>query len=130
MGIERNIGKMCKQIAVYWGSPVNDGYGGKTFASPVEILCRWEDKNETFIAPNGDQSVSKSVVYVLQDVDQEGYLFLGTLDSLYDAAESSATVIDPKDVAAYLIRRFDKLPALGSTTEFLRKAYLTSKNMV
>jgi len=37
---------LLRQTAVYWGSPVNDGYGGKTFAAPVEVQCRWMIKQE------------------------------------------------------------------------------------
>jgi hypothetical protein len=131
MSITSFLSKTCVQTAVYWGSPTNDGYGGKTFAAPIEIFCRWEDRNEIFIAANGDEAVSKSVVYVLLDLENEGYLYLGTLDELYDSAESSGVTLDPSEiVGAQIIKRFDKTPALNSTTEFIRKAYLTSKNMV
>lgn len=130
MSITSFLTRTCKQVAVYWGSPVNDGYGGKTFADPVEIFCRWEDKNEIFEAPNGDEAVSKSVVYVLQDLDQEGYLYLGTLDDLLESGGESTGELVPSEIeGAQIIKRFDKTPALGSTTEFLRKVYLTSKNM-
>jgi hypothetical protein len=131
MSITSFLTRTCTQVAVYWGSPVNDGYGGKTFATPIEIFCRWEDRNEVFVASNGDEAVSKSVVYILQDLDQEGYLYLGTLDELYDSAESSGITLAPSEIeGAQIIKRFDKQPALGSITEFLRKVYLTSKNMV
>jgi hypothetical protein len=131
MSIENTIRHACKQVAVYWGNPVNDGYGNFTFDGAVEILCRWEDRKDIFITSTGDELTSKSVIYPLQDLDENGYLYLGTLDSLYDSAESSGGAIDnPKDIdGAYPIRRFDKVPVLGSTTQFLRKAYLTSKNM-
>jgi len=131
MSIIDVIIKSCVQTAVYWGNPVNDGYGGLTYNDPVEVYCRWEDKNEIFIDTNGNELVSKSVVYVTQDVDNNGYLYLGTLDSILDSLESSATPINPINIlGAYKIRRFDRIPKLGSTIEFLRKAYLTSKNMV
>jgi hypothetical protein len=131
MSISSFLTRTCTQVAVYWGSPTNDGYGGKTFASPSEIFCRWEDRNEIFVASNGDEAVAKSVVYVLQDLENEGYLYLGTLDELYDSVESSGTTLVPSEIeGAQIIKRFDKTPALGSTTEFLRKVYLTSKNMV
>ena len=125
MSVESNIARMCKQTAVYWGNPVNDGYGTCTFDPPIEIPCRWEDRNETFLTPNGNTGIAKSVVYVLENLHQDGYLFLGTFDDL----ESYA--VNPIEIEkANIIRRFDKLPALGSTTAFIRKAYLTSKNMV
>jgi hypothetical protein len=120
----------CKQTAVYWGNPVNDGMGGFTFDDPVEIACRWENINEIFIAPNGDELVAKSIIYVLQDVDHEGCLYLGTLDDLLESDGESIGELVPSEIeGAQIIKRFDKIPVLGSTTEFLRKVYLTSKNM-
>jgi len=119
MGIESFIVRLCKQTAVYWGDPTNDGYGGQTFGSkyPEEINCRWEDHREVFTDAQGNELVSRAVVYVTEDVDEEGWLYLGDLDSTIDE--------DPKNVdGAYKIRRFDKSPALGSTNEFLRKVYL------
>lgn len=130
MSITSFLTRTCKQTAVYWGNPVNDGQGGFTFDNPIEIKCRWEDRNETFVTSNGNEAVSKSIVYVLQDLDQEGCLYLGTLDDLLESAESEGTLIPNEIEGAQIIRRFDSMPALGSTTEFLKKAYLTSKNMV
>ena len=131
MSLESTIKRACKQTAVYWGNPVNDGTGGFTFDDAVEIKVRWEDRKEVFVAPTGDQLVSKAIVYAMQDLDENGYLYLGTLDSLYDSAESSGGAIDnPKEIdGAYPIRRPDKTPVFGSTTSFIRKVYLTSKNM-
>jgi hypothetical protein len=131
MSIIDTIIKNCTQTAVYWGNPVNDGYGGFTYDVPVEIDCRWEDKNEIFVASDGDEVVAKSVVYVIQAVENEGCLYLGTLDSIMDSLESSGSLINPIGMLnVYRIRRVDRVPKLGSTTEFLRKAFLTSKNMV
>jgi hypothetical protein len=116
------------QTAVYWGAPTPDGYGGNTFAAPIEVVCRWEDK-EQFLGSQvggevtGGLMLSRSIVFVKQDVDEEGYLYLGTLD---DLVLDSNDYIDPKEVdKAYIIKRFEKSPAVGSTTEFLRKAFLT-----
>jgi len=126
-GIEALMARICRQTAVYWASPVNDGFGGFTFEDPVEIMCRWEDMHQVVTDDKGNEITSRALVFVLQDVDEEGYLYLGTLDSLYDDAESSAGAIDnPANIeGVYIIKRFQKTPVLGSTTEFLRKAYLT-----
>ena len=123
MGLENFISRLCVQTAVYWGSPVDDGTGGYTFADPVEISCRWEDQVEKIDrvgASLGEEIVSAAQVYVTQDVEERGYLFLGDLDDL-DSDEEA----DPKTVEkAYMINRFDKVPVMRSATEFLRKAYL------
>jgi len=120
------IKRQCKQVCVYWGSPTEDGFGGKTFADPVEIYCRWEDMHQIVTDAKGAEVTSRALVFVLQDVDEEGYLYLGTLDDLYDDAESSAGAIDnPASIeGAYIIKRFQKTPDLKGIG-YLRKAYLT-----
>ena len=64
MGIANLLTRTCTQTAVYWGTPVDDGYGGRTFADPVEISCRWEDKNQKLTASNGEEFISRSRVFV------------------------------------------------------------------
>lgn len=114
------ISKMRKQVAVYWSSPVEDGYGGATFADPAEITVRWEQKQELFIDRFGNEVRSNAVVYVGQDVDLGGYLYLGELTDL------DSTVITPEDVttgSVYEIRGFAKSPTIAGT-KFVRKAWL------
>jgi hypothetical protein len=125
MSISNVLVQSCKQTAVYWGLPVNDGFGGKTYQPPVEIKCRWEDRNETFLANTGNLMVSRCVVYPLIDLEQEGILFLGFLSDLTTSEKANPRLVE----AASSIKRFDIVPVLGSTNEFVRKAYLTSKNM-
>lgn len=107
------------QTAVYWGNPQNDGYGGFTYDTPVEISCRWEDSTKIITDSNGREIVSQAEVHVNQDVDEKGLLYLGTLDDL-DSDEES----DPITIAsAFEIKRFDKIPNLKATA-YYRKAYL------
>ena len=120
MGLENFISRLCVQTAVYWGSPVDDGYGGMTFADPVEISCRWEDTLEVISDAKGNEVVSRSAIYVTQDVDERGYLYLGTLDDLDSGEEADPITIEK----AYEIKRFEKIPALRRTDDFLRKVYL------
>jgi len=126
MSIETFIADKCTQKCVYWGSPVEDGYGGKTFADAVELDCRWEEMTQIVTDAKGAEITSRALVFLTQDVDEEGMLYLGTLDSLYDDAESSADAIDnPMSIeGAYYIKRFQKTPSLDGSG-YLRKAYLT-----
>lgn len=107
------------QCAVYWASPVADGYGGFDWDDPVEINCRWEGSSRIFIASNGEQMVSRAEVFTSQDLDEQGMLFLGELDDLDSSEEVDPTTI----TRAYQIKRFDKIPTIGGG-KFLRKVYL------
>ena len=111
--------RACTQTAVYWGTPAPDGYGGFTFADPVEIACRWQDKIETIKNDKGEEVISNATVFVLQDVSQNGYLFLGELTDLSSAEEADPRGIDN----AKMILKFDKSPALKGDT-YVRKVYL------
>ena len=105
------------QTAVYWGNPVADGWGGRTFDDAVEIAVRWLNKAEAFIDSLGRQTVSRAVVHANQDLDIGGYLYLGELADL-------SSDPDPKDtVTAYEIRQFSSIPDL-SGTKFVRRAFL------
>lgn len=113
------ITKMRRQNGVYWGSPVPAGDGSYTYATPVNIKCRWQGTNNLFITKDGDESVSKAVVFVDRDVEEGGWLWLGTVETLPTGAST-----DPRLAPrSGMIRSFDKSPNLKAT-EFLRKAIL------
>lgn len=115
--LENLIDRIAVQKAVYWSSPTPDGYGGYTFDDPVELDVRWRNVNKVIATAKDEQYVCKAEVIVKQDVDVGGYICLGSLDEI----DSSA---DPYSVGAYEIVRFDKIPALHRTDEFIRRAYL------
>ena len=127
-GIEKIIAKFCVETAVYWGNPQNDGFGGFTFDAPVEIKCRWENKTEVdfgwFSAGfPGNVRLSKSSLLVLEDMEEKAYLWKGTLDELEDLYGSD--VPDPMQVRdAFKIHRFDKIPMVFKTDEFVRTVWL------
>lgn len=119
--------RTCTQTAVYWSTPVKDGWGGYTHDDPVEIACRWEEKTEVIsrigAGKKGEELVSFAQIFVTEDVVEEGYLFLGSFDDLAD--ETSSGDDDPENIdGAYKIVKFEKIPALRSTDDFVRKAYL------
>ena len=111
--------KLLSQTAVYWGSPTVDGWGNYTFAAPVEVTVRWVDKAELFLDGNAKQQVSNAVVLLDQDVDVEGYLYLGTLDELDSAQEADPTAVD----TAYQIKKVAKVPDVFAKG-YLRKVWL------
>lgn len=130
MSIENFIKRVCWQDCVYWGSPVEDGYGGKTFADPVEIKCRWEDKVRLLVAATGAETESKATVLVTQELDEQGYLYLGTLDSLDDSGQDSDFLLNPKNIEdAFEIIAKDKIPMVRPSTVFVNTVYLGFRNV-
>lgn len=121
MSITSVIAGLCKQDAVYWGNPQNDGYSDFIYDAPVAIKCRWEDKVQFFQDRQGNEQSSRSIVYVLQELDEEGWLYLGLLTDLTTAEKANPKLIR----AASTIKKFEKTPALGTTTDFYYKAWLT-----
>lgn len=99
------------QTATYW-SATPDGAGGFTFGSPTAVSCFWQDVAEVTVDATGNEIISNAKVYVKTDVALNGYLYLGT-----------STAVDPTTIAAYQIRRFDKIPNIRSS-DFLRKVIL------
>jgi hypothetical protein len=92
-----------------------------TYDDPVEIECRWEDRDQVILDNHGEEILSRAVVFVTQQLDYNGRLFLGTLADL-DSDQGS----DPASVEeAHIIKRFEKVPGVSSTTVFLYCAYLT-----
>lgn len=122
---------VCVQDAVYWANPVDDGHGGYTWDDPVDIKCRWDDDAKVFTDNQGNELVSMAVVAVLQDLNINGMLCLGTIDSLVEAGYLVGDLTKAASVpGAYLIKREAKVPMLGSTTEFYRQIYLSSTSVV
>lgn len=110
-----NLTRNHNQDIAYWGSPSPDGFGGNTFADAVDIKGRWEDTQQKFISSTGEESISKAIVYVGQDIEIGGWLFLGLSSTL-----SSANQDEPELVSgAHEIRGFLKTPSLCGT-EFER----------
>jgi hypothetical protein len=95
------------QKAIYWGNPQNDGFGGFTYADPIEIDCRWEDEADVYTSKDGSQVGTSSKVRVKQDLEVDAMLLLGLLDDL-----ESANYNDPKVAGAYPIRALRNVPTV------------------
>jgi len=114
--------KNLKQTVVYWGNPETTGVG-YSYDNAIEINGRWEDRQEIFIDADGRKQLSQAVVYVDQDVDVNGYLYLGELEDLGDSS-SAMDWSDPQIVSgSYMIRAFKKTPNLKAT-DWMRKVWL------
>lgn len=103
-----------RQKATYWGTPVQSGFGGISFAAPIVIACRWEDKTEVFTDTSGVQRSSQAVVWTFDRLEDGGYLIQG----------DHRTVSDPTSLDDALeIKRSDEIPDLRGLN-YERKAYL------
>jgi hypothetical protein len=109
---------MLSQTAVHWAVAGADGYGGRTFADPVEIAVRWQDEQKLFTNAAGREVVSAAVVYMIETLATGAYLMLGTLDDLASDDEGPLT-----HATAYEIGSMSSSPSMDATIT-LRKAYL------
>jgi hypothetical protein len=120
MSIIDFIESVAVQTAVYWGTPVDNGYGGFTYADPIEILCRWEGSTKLITDAKGQQIVCVAEVMVLQELDIDGLLYLGSLDDLDSAQEDDPSTI----TGSQRIKQFMKTPLFASDDEFVYISYL------
>lgn len=100
----------------YWAVLDNDGYGGFKFSAPVTINARWEDTVAATFNVKGDAIVSKAVVYVDQDVAEDGYLYNGV------SSEADPTAVALQG-AAFKIQRITKTPNIRYS-DYIRKVIL------
>lgn len=101
------------QTCTLWVVTGVDGYNRPSFAAPVQIPCRWEDRTEKIQIDVGVEVLSHTRVFLGQDVALGDYLSLGTKSS-----------VDPHDESAtYRVQQFRKTPSLDGLS-FERKAYL------
>ena len=119
MRITTFINRVCKQPIVYWGNPVDDGRGGYTYDTPVDILGRWEEVNEVIIGSNGREMVSRVRVFLKQVVDEEGAMYLGELSDLDSAPDPTDSAVNALHIIA-----FAKIPVLGSENDYMYRAHL------
>jgi hypothetical protein len=99
-----------KQTITYWAPTGETQFGGKTFAAPVAIKGRWEDKLENIVDSFGREYVTKSRVYTSQALELTGYIYLGT-----------SVAADPRGVeGAAEVRTVTSVPSISA----LRKLYV------
>lgn len=121
MSIVNTIEALCVQTAVYWANPVNNGFSQFTYDAPVEIKCRWEEKDQIVSQPDEKAVIYRSIIFLLIDVDVDGLLWLGSLDDLTTIQKADPLKIEN----IMIIKRFEKSPEIRKTDKFLRKAFLS-----
>lgn len=75
------VSRSLDQRSVYWKPPKRDGFGGYIWTPPFEIASRWEDRYSNVFDVSGVEVVSRAVVWVDEELEVGGYLWLGALVS-------------------------------------------------
>ena len=126
MSIQSFIERVCVQTCIYWGNPQNNGTGGMTFDEPIDIKCRWEDKERLVKDHWGNEQRTRADVLLTRPVDSQGWLCLGSITD-YDTLEE---LLVPAEVdGASEIIAFDKIPLFASTDKFVNTAFLGFSNI-
>ena len=73
------ITKSLNDTLVYWGSPVDDGFGKNSFGDPIEISGKMFSIQKVFVDVNGKEAVSSAEAMVDRDLEFNGYLWKGSL---------------------------------------------------
>lgn len=95
----------CNEAAVYWPPQRPDRFGKAAQGTAEAIDCHWEDVAEVYTGADGQQFVSRSVVYVKRQLKRQGYLFFG---ALVDAPADPTSSDD-----CFQIRLFERVPSVA-----------------
>ena len=101
------ITKMRRQLCTYWGPAANDGFGKLTYDIPISVKCRWDDTQELFIDSNGDQVLSKSIIYPDIVMENGGFVALMDWTALLTAV--------PSDYDSFEVMSVGQVPNLKNT---------------
>lgn len=114
-----NLKSKLPQTAVYWAPGGPGRSGQKTFLAPIEIDCRWEDRQEQRGMPGSVTAwASKARVMTDHEVENEGVLLRGKLTlALTDLEDPLA------NAKAAEIREVESVPSLKAT-QILFTAFL------
>lgn len=114
-----DLNRFLKQTVVRWQSNGRSVTGKLSFGTGSELSARWEGKKELFTDANGEQKLSRAVVYFSSEISEGDFIYLGLFSGLTAAQQSDPLQVD----GAQEIRQVEKTPNLKGTL-FLYKAYL------
>lgn len=89
----KSITRGLNQKATYWAKTGKNGFNEPTFAAPVVVTCRWQDKTDLIRNTQGKEVASSAVVYVDRVLSAEGYLLLGANKNISNVRDSDAREI-------------------------------------
>jgi hypothetical protein len=97
---------LLNQTLTYWApgsSP--DGFGGVSFAAPVLVRCRWQNKHQLMRRPDGEEFSSIAIIYPAIELREKGYVALGS----FLATVNPRTLTD----VAFEVRQADTSPSVA-----------------
>ena len=108
------IARNLKQTLTLWAKSSIDVFGKVTWATPITVKCRFEERSELFIDASGNEVRARARVYIDTDAALGDYILLGT-----------STVADPTTLTntAFEVRDFKKIPNLAGT-RFERRVFI------
>ena len=134
--IVRFYNSVLVQDAFYWGDPVNDGYGGRSYNVGKKIKVRWDEVQEIFRSFGGEERVSRAKVMVKDKLSFNGYLKLLDPNISYNTPDDWTDLTDPNRIIwakpngnnmtspAYTIVGLDNVPLFKSKDEFIRTVHV------
>ena len=118
---------MLIHVVVYWPPLRNDEHGNKRFGTPIEIKARWEYATRELLDERGNVTSIMSKVYLAEDVQQLGVLWLSTAKPSDPGGTALAQLTDAtkpfRNAGAGEIRKFAKTFTIDGT-QALRTVYL------
>ena len=125
------VKRFCKQTAVYWGNPVENGFGGKTFDIPYEIKCLWTSNEILKVFEDGKEIIQVAEILVIDDLQVQGFLYLGYLTDLEEYLESDNETINPLYIEkAYEITEKKDVPWVSNPSKFVRTVTVGYSNIL
>lgn len=79
------------QTLVYWQKTSDDQYGMPTYLSPVELPCRWEDKEGETVDARGRLIHYKAFIMMVVGLTPGSLVFLGTIAQWQAIAQPGQT---------------------------------------
>lgn len=77
--ITKVMRKAAKQTAVYWEKTGSDDKGRPVYTDPVEIACRWEDRETEKVSVGSRLVTARSYIMTVTPIKEGSLLMLGTI---------------------------------------------------
>jgi len=81
--------RQLKHTVTYWEPTGKDEYSRRTYATPVAIKGRWQNREEVFYDSNGAEKRSTTTVLLAQSVVRHGWLAKGDHTGVSDPTSVS-----------------------------------------